>query len=297
MKNSIVICTRNRLHDLHSCLLSIAAQTYSPYEIIIVDSSDQPLNQLPAFNALFMRSCFPDTHLTYEHTNICGTAHQRNQGIKRARGEVVYFIDDDAVYEPDYFERMTSIFKQHPEYAGGMGTLTDLPTYSFNKYRLLRIVFLLPRDYSKGRFTWSGMPTHPYGHATFKQVEVLGGCCAYRLSVVKNYLFDENLGVYAAMEDCDLSGRIARNHKLFFYPLAKISHRASPVNRHTLQESKAIWMRNYNYLFFKRFYPHNKLRVLGYCWSIAGLFLEALLMRNTAHLKGYYQGLRRFYGE
>lgn len=297
MKNSIVICTRNRLHDLHSCLTSIAAQTYSPYEIIIVDSSDEPLNEKPAFNAIFMRSCFPDTHLIYEHTHVRGTAHQRNRGIKRVRGDVVYFVDDDAVYEHDYLEHMTSIFKKHPEYAGGMGTLTNLPAYSFNKYRLLRILFLLPRDYSKGKFTWSGMPTHPYGHQKLKQVEVLGGCCAYRIAVLKQHLFDENLGVYAAMEDCDLSGRIAREHKLFFYPVAKMSHNASAVNRHNVQESKAIWMRNYSYLFFKRFYPRNKLRLLGYCWSVTGLFLEALLMRDMAHVKGYYQGLRRYYGQ
>lgn len=297
MKNSIVICTRNRLHDIHTCLASIAAQTHPPYEIIIVDSSDHPLNEQPLFNIIFMRPCFPETHLVYEHTTVAGTAHQRNRGIKRATGDIIYFVDDDAFYEPDYLEQMSDIFKKHPEYAGGMGTFKKLPAYTFNKYRLLRLLFLLPRDYSNGTFTWSGMPTHPYGHTKFKRVEVLGGCCAYRRTVVQQHLFDEQLGVYAAMEDCDLAGRIARTHPLFFHPAAQLTHVASPINRHSVAESKAIWIRNYSYLFFKHFYPRNKLRILGYGWSIAGLFLEAILLRNKEYLQGYYCGLRRFYAE
>jgi len=52
---------------------------------------------------------------------------------------------------------------------------------------------------------------------------------------------------------------------------------------------------NYSYLFFKNVYPQNKIKIFAYCWSIIGLYVQALLYRQWDEIKGYTRGLQHFY--
>ena len=58
-----VICTRNRLQPLINCLQSLAEQTYPISQLIIVDSSDSPVQAAPAFADMYDSSRFPDADL------------------------------------------------------------------------------------------------------------------------------------------------------------------------------------------------------------------------------------------
>lgn len=293
MKTSVIICTRNRLADICAFLPSLAAQTRLPDELIIIDSSDTPLSTQEDFNLLFNTQNFPKTVLIYEHTQP-GLTFQRNVGIDRATGDLIYFFDDDVILELDYLEEMNAFFAQHPDCVAAMGTITNTPALRRGLYRAMRILFLLPRDYASGNFTASGMPTFPYGTLELKQVEVVGGCCmAFRASVVRKHRFDEALIRYAYMEDVDIARRIASEGKIFFNPRARLEHRASPVARDAVEDNRAMFMRNYRYLFFKNFYPHNRLAILAHWWSVAGLFMQAILIRDWRGLKGYWRGLRQ----
>lgn len=39
----------------------------------------------------------------------------RNKGAKKARGEYIVFLDDDAIINPDYLEKISYFIKKHPE--------------------------------------------------------------------------------------------------------------------------------------------------------------------------------------
>jgi GT2 family glycosyltransferase len=290
---TVIICTRNRSADLARCLESLVIQTAIPQEIIVVDSSDVPLRDQQSFRDLFNAQRFPSVRLVYLHTNP-GLTYQRNRGIEHATQDIVHFLDDDVILTSHYLYEMRKSFEENPAYAGGMGTITNIPVPArLNWHRLFRYIFLLQRDYSSGNFTASGMPTHAYGTPVFRRVQVLGGCCmAYRLWVFKKYLFDEKLVRYAFMEDCDFSRRVSYEHPLFYNPAAKLEHHPSPSNRDTTVDNRAMYIKNYRYLFYKNVYPYKPFARIALWWSIVGLFLEALLIRNRAHLKGYIQGLR-----
>lgn len=290
----VIICTRNRIADIVPCLESLIIQTILPQEIIVVDSSDRSLQEYAEFNKIFNADRFPDIHLKYIHTSP-GLTYQRNRGIELCTSDIVHFLDDDVVLTSNYLAAMRSVFEEDPDYAGGMGTITNIPVpVRFNWHRVLRHVFLLPRDYASGNFTLSGMPTHAYGTQKFKNVQVLGGCCmAYRSWVFKNYLFDEQLKRYGFMEDCDFSRRVSYDYPLFYNPQARLAHNPSISNRDGIIDNRAMYMRNYRYLFYKNVYPKNRLKVFALWWSMIGLFMEALLTRNVAYLRGYVQGLRR----
>ena len=139
------------------------------------------------------------------------------------------------------------------------------------------------------------MPTHPYGINTFKQVEVLNGCAAYRKDILQKHRFDEQLDGYAYMEDCDMSRRVSYEVSLFFNPAAKLYHYNSPENRDHVIKNRAMYIHNYSYLFFKNFYSRNKFKLLAYYWSVLGLCIEAIILGKREWLRGYIYGLRRFY--
>jgi len=285
---SVVICTRNRCSDLVICLNSLAQQTYTHFELIIVDSSDVPVCKDPFFiQAIHVFKA----GYTYVRS-MPGLTLQRNKGIGLARGDIVYFFDDDVILEPSYLENMQTVFVHQEQYLGGMGTITNMQPKDVNLWRALRKCFLLSRDYADGFFTYSGMPTHAYGTQYFKEVQVLGGCCmAFRADVLKKHRFDEKLTRYAYMEDCDISWRVAQDGPLFYNPGARLVHNNSPIARDTAITNRAMFLRNYRYLYFKNVYPRSKLSLLTHWWTLCGLFVYALLIRDIDSIKGYAQAL------
>lgn len=292
---SVILCTRNRLDDLLICLDSIAHQTVAPKELIIVDSSDIPLETNTVFQSAFCPSIFQQTALRYFHTKP-GLTYQRNYGIKRAHGSVIYFFDDDVIVQSDYVAMMQQVFDQYPHYAGGTGDICNIEKSGSFKYRWFRKLFLLPHEQGSGNFTWSGLPTHPYGTVQFKSIEIAGGCCmAFRKDVLKQYLFDEQFHGYSYMEDADIGCRISRDYELFFNPQAQVVHNESPVSRDRVAIVSAMFIYNYSYLFFKNFYRYNRLKFFGYIWSVIGLFVQGIITRNGQQLRGYTKGLYTFY--
>ncbi len=290
---SVIICTCNRPKDLVTTLDTIAKQTEQPDEIIIVDSSDISVQNYDTFTKVFNEATFKNTKLIYDHTTTKSSTFQRNEGIKCASTDILHFLDDDVILEKDYLAQMNKKFHDYPTYAGGMGSVTNIPKKRLNALYLLRRVFLLQRIHASGNFTLSGFPTHPYGKRTFLTVEALGGCCmSYRSNALKKHRFDEKLTQYAYMEDCDLSYRVSREAPLFYNPTARMKHMQSPENRKKAVDIKAVLMQNYIYLFFKNFYPKNKLKIIPFCWSIFGLFLEALIFRRFDIIKGYIKGIK-----
>jgi GT2 family glycosyltransferase len=289
--SSVIICTRNRIPDLLCMLVSLAKQTHMPDEVIIVDSSTTPATDNQDFKKIWEAQAFKVTNRIYLHTDP-GLTYQRNQGVKAAQGDIIYFFDDDVVLTPDYLEKMQQAFQNKPTYLGGMGNVTNIAPYR-PIVNLFRALFFCQRNYAHGNFTPSGMSTHALGNKKFATVEVLSGCCmAFKASVFKKHLFDEKLRFYGYMEDCDFSYRVSLDGPLFFNPNALLEHNESPLNRDKIVDNKAMFIANYTYLFYKNFYPQNRLKIIAYYWTILGLFLEAIfVVRNVQWVRGYIKGL------
>jgi len=92
---SIVIPTYNRAVDLKRALLSVLNQTYTNWEVIIVDNhSTDNTNELV--------NEFADQRIKLVKINNNGLiAASRNLGIKSARGEYVAFLDSDDWWTPN----------------------------------------------------------------------------------------------------------------------------------------------------------------------------------------------------
>ena len=95
---SVVVPVYNAEKYLNKTLQSIQDQTFSDFELILVNdgSQDQSLAVCKKFAAM-------DTRITVLSNDVnCGAATARNRGIVVARGRYLCFVDADDYIEPDF---------------------------------------------------------------------------------------------------------------------------------------------------------------------------------------------------
>jgi glucosyl-dolichyl phosphate glucuronosyltransferase len=108
---SVIICayTEERWNDLLQVVDSVQRQTYAPREIVLViDHNAQ----------LFARALAEIRGVTItENVQPRGLRGARNSGLAKTSAEVVAFLDDDAVAEPDWLEKLAAGY-DHPNVLG-----------------------------------------------------------------------------------------------------------------------------------------------------------------------------------
>ena len=89
---SVIIPVYNGARYLRAALESVFAQTYRPFEVIVVDDGSTDDSGMIAQG-------FPDVH--YIHQTNQGVAAARNHGIEAAQGEFFAFLDQDDLWTPE----------------------------------------------------------------------------------------------------------------------------------------------------------------------------------------------------
>jgi CDP-glycerol glycerophosphotransferase len=98
---SVVVPFHNNADVLGDCLTSIAAQSLADLEVIAVDDGSQDDGA-----AVAAAQAAADPRFTLIRVDAGGPGFARNQGIRRARGEYLSFVDGDDVLPPDALERL-----------------------------------------------------------------------------------------------------------------------------------------------------------------------------------------------
>jgi len=94
MKISILIGSRNRINALERCLKSVMLQDYSDIEVLVLDDSD---NQ-NEYKKLFRTIKDPRFQLFHSPRPL-GVSGSRNSLMEKAKGDIYFFIDDDAYFD------------------------------------------------------------------------------------------------------------------------------------------------------------------------------------------------------
>ena len=98
---SVVVPIYNMGESITHCVMSIIAQSYQNYEVILVDDGSTD-NSLRICKDLSGR----DNRIKVFHTENRGSGPARNFGIDQAKGEYICFPDADDELTPDAFEKM-----------------------------------------------------------------------------------------------------------------------------------------------------------------------------------------------
>jgi len=130
MKVSVVICTYNREQHIERALESLIPQTASKedYEIVIVDNNST--DNTPEIIKNFEKK-YPDYHIQTAVETNQGLSFARNKGIELAKGEIISFIDDDAIARTDFVENIIRNTQQFPSHYAFGGKV--LPKYEKEK--------------------------------------------------------------------------------------------------------------------------------------------------------------------
>ncbi len=233
-KISVIIPVYNTATLLERCLDSLLQQTFSDYEVILINdgSTDGSLHILEKYTT-------KNNKFKLINQANAGQSAARNRGLEKARGEYVFFLDSD-----DYLPREAlEIFIKTANLSQADVVVSDeiLPAEKENIYHVYKFAWKL---YD---FPLSELVKHP---------KIASSACnkLYKASVIKEKRFIE--GIY--FEDwpfiTTLFGTI-KNYAsisipLYIYDTSHISTTRSPFNLHKIK-SYIIGVR-YVYNFFKQ---------------------------------------------
>jgi len=105
---SIIVRTKDRPILLKNAIRSIAAQTYRPIEVVLVNDGgcDLDIEEL--------KSVLGDVSLNYIRLEKNkGRAHAGNVGMENAKGEYMGFLDDDDKCYSDHIAVLVSLLEKY----------------------------------------------------------------------------------------------------------------------------------------------------------------------------------------
>ncbi|MBD5225238.1 MAG: glycosyltransferase [Bacteroidales bacterium] len=105
---SVIIPVYNRIEEIRDLLESLAHQTASNFEVIIVE--DGSTDRCEEIAGTYSSSL----DLRYYFKQNEGRSIARNFGMKQARGTYFIFFDSDCVIPPDYFEKLNMEMEREP---------------------------------------------------------------------------------------------------------------------------------------------------------------------------------------
>jgi glycosyltransferase involved in cell wall biosynthesis len=105
---STIIPTYNRSSKVIRAISSVLYQTFTDYEIIVVDdgSNDDTLDRLAPLSRYIRYLC---------HSKNLGVSAARNTGIKASRSPFIAFLDSDDYWLPEKLSMQMDFFRHHPE--------------------------------------------------------------------------------------------------------------------------------------------------------------------------------------
>lgn len=111
---SIIIPVYNVSDYVEECLQSVAAQTYTDIECIIVDDcgTDDSMQKVERFVADYQG---PIAFKILHHEHNRGLSAARNTGMDAATGEYIYFIDSDDYIYPHSIAVLVKAIEQEPD--------------------------------------------------------------------------------------------------------------------------------------------------------------------------------------
>lgn len=196
---SIILCTYNRAHTLKATIDSILAQTYTDFELILVDdgSTDRTQELLGEYSDERIRS-----YVLEENSFYCAAA---NFGLTKVRGDYIAFATSDDVWNLRKLERQLDYMEKRKD-CGACFTFVHLIDENGDnadeKYKdmlnVFRKVYYSRRDWIQ-RFIFEG------------------NCLCHPTAVVRKEVLDKVGGYhvfYSLLADMELWLRIVR-----YYPI------------------------------------------------------------------------------
>jgi glycosyltransferase involved in cell wall biosynthesis len=117
---SAIICTHNRDRYLGAAIDSLLAQDFPNFEVIVVDNASSDRTREVTESRL------GDSRLKYIYEPVTGLSVARNTGAKAAQGQILAYLDDDAVATPHWLASLYRAYEENQKLAIAGGKVTLL---------------------------------------------------------------------------------------------------------------------------------------------------------------------------
>ena len=191
---SIIIVNWNAKAYLKECLESILSQTFTDYEIILVDnaSTDDSVN--------FVKDNFPQVKIIQNKDNV-GFAEGNNIGIENSTGKIIVLFNPDAVADKDWLSILIHVLQSSKRIAAVTGKM-----------------YYLGDKYGKDAVfcTWSKIDPYsatPYNFHNNEPVSKVDYISGAAMAIKKDILENVGLvdsGYFLYFEETDLCARMIR---------------------------------------------------------------------------------------
>src|SRR5262249_39206902 len=218
---SVVINTYNRAEQLNRCLDSLEGQTFRNFEVVVVNgpSTDNTTAGLARFHK----------RIKLVQTDSRVLSESRNLGIDAACGDLVAFIDDDAIAHPDWLMEAIPAFDD-PEAAAVGGLVYSMAggRIEFKNGVLDRNGFVKAVEPEPG-FCWDWLDDW---------LNTVRGCnCVFRRTALERIGgFDNDIEYYHDEADVVMRLRLAgfktihRPRSIVYHESANSHNRSSPYD-------------------------------------------------------------------
>jgi glycosyltransferase involved in cell wall biosynthesis len=216
MKVSVVVCTYSEgmYEHLQDCLESLRSQTHDDVEIItVVDGNEGLAERITADY-----DDVPEITVHCNDENV-GLSASRNNALEYATGDVIAFIDDDAVADEEWIEELVAAYEEQDALAVG-GQMTPIWVAGKPEFLPEEFYWLIGVTH-KGFADGAGEVRNTFGsNISFRReaFEELGG-------------FDENLGRkgdnQVQGEETEIAARMYEEYgeRVWYTPDAKVGHK------------------------------------------------------------------------
>ena len=269
MKFSIIIPTYNRAAFLPKAIESVLAQTYTDWELIVVDDGSTD-------NTKDVVAQYPDSRILYIYQDNAERSAARNNGIAHASGEYVCFMDSDNYMLPDRLEKLSSII-----------AMDERPACYYTGIEYL--------DEQKGSTTLKEGKSYQFPidvnvliHDIIATPQI---CCA--TEILRKHQFNPQLSIG---EDMELLFRITDEFPLIYIPnqatVVEVEHEGRSVAGHSKSSEKQLKTLN---VMFSKGHPANMASRRHKKWLMSAVLFNAsrdyLLERKPVGLKYLFRSL------
>ncbi|MEO1519002.1 MAG: glycosyltransferase family 2 protein [Bacteroidota bacterium] len=284
---SIITVNYNQLEVSCEMLDSLQQLRHPHYEVILVDnaSRDNPLSHL--------EKQYPDVRCIRSEQNL-GFAGGNNLGIAAAKGDYLFFINNDTLVTPGLIEQMLALFAQRPK----LGMLSPLICYH-TPHRaegdLIQYAGATPVHSLTARNTIIGERENDWGQ--YKQA--VPTAYAHGAAMMMPRAVLEEVGnmpeyFFLYYEELDWCEQIRRaGYEIYVEPRAKIYHRES-VSVGVLSSLKTYYLTRNRLLFVRR----NKSRwqqmafwLFLLCFTVPKWSIVYLLKGQSDQLQAFFKGI------
>jgi GT2 family glycosyltransferase len=244
---SIITLNYNQTEATCAFLESTRKLQYPSYEILVCDmaSVSDPTRKIE-------EGKYPNTRLLKSKKNL-GFAGGNNWGMRQARGEYIFIVNNDTEVTPDLLQKLIKPFKEDAE----IGVTCPKIKY-FSNPNIIEYAGFNPMNVYTGRTTSIGVMEEDRGQYNISRSTSAAHGCAM---MVKREIL-ERVGMFAEKfflyyEEWDWSARITRaKYKIWYTADAEIYHKESltvgksnPIKVYYHTRNRILYMRRNSNIF------------------------------------------------